>query len=270
MVPLVAAHRIADPAALAAGAVALLAFCACASSAYIVNDLLDLEADRAHPRKRVRPLASGELSIPAGILAAGVLLGAAALLALRLPAAFQWSLGVYFVTTVAYSASLKRWLAVDVIVLAGLYTLRIVAGGLAIGVAVSFWLLAFSLFLFFSLALLKRYVELSVHEDQGGRELPRRGYRVDDKPAVLGLGTAAGMVAALVLALYVNGDTAGTYYRTPEWLWLLGPLLMYWIARIWMLATRGDVHDDPVVFASTDRVSHVVAIAALVVLWLAT
>ncbi len=267
--PLVAAHRLVDPAALASAAIAFVAFCLVASSAYLLNDMTDLQADRAHPRKRARPIASGALSIPAAAALCAVCLAAGALLSTQLPLGFAAALAAYFVITLAYSLALKRMAVVDVVALAGLYTTRVVAGAFAVAVDLSFWLLAFAMFLFFSLALVKRYAEL-VGAHAQSEALPGRGYVAADRAAVLAMGTASAMMSTLVLALYMNGDTVRTLYSRPEALWLLCPLLVFWTCRLWLLAARGQMDDDPVLFAMRDPASYFTAAAGSGVAWLAT
>jgi len=268
-VPLLAAHRFNDPAAIVEAMWAFAAFSLLASSAYLLNDLLDLGADRAHPRKRLRPLASGALGIPAGVVLCALCLVAATAMAMRLAPLFQATLAAYFVLTLAYSFRLKRAAILDVISLASLYTLRIIAGGFAIDAPASSWLLAFAMFLFFSLALVKRYAELISLELEGTRNAPGRGYAGHDVELVLALGSASAMVSALVLALYVNGESASHLYSRPAILWILCPILLYWISRIWLLAARGQMHDDPVLFAVKDSNSYFVAAAGVFVLALA-
>ena len=269
-VPLIAAHRVADPAALVAAFQALLAFCLAASSAYLLNDLSDLAADRAHPRKRRRPLASGRLSIPAGLVLAAACRVGAAVTASCLPRGFGISLAAYYALTVLYSFTLRRIAMVDVIVLAALYTLRIVAGAFAIAVPLSFWLLGLSMFLFFSLALVKRYAELAALRESGIVAAPGRGYAGRDIDIVLAVGVASAMVSALVLALYMNSDSVKLLYSRPDVLWLTCPLLLFWVCRVWLLAARGEMNEDPVLFAVRDRASYFVAAAALALIWLAT
>jgi 4-hydroxybenzoate polyprenyltransferase len=268
-VPLIAAHQVGDPAAWALAIAAFAAFSLLASAAYLLNDLLDLPADRAHPRKRLRPLASGELAIPAGAVVMGLCLVAGSAVALLLPPAFGITVAAYFLLTLAYSLSLKQVAILDLVSLALLYTTRIVAGGFALGAPVSFWLLAFAMFFFFSLALVKRYAELVSLED-GRAAVPGRGYAGHDLEVILAMGSASAMVSALVLALYINGESAKSLYTRPEMLWLLCPLLLYWIARTWLISARGQMHDDPVVFALRDRASYVVAALGALVVYLAT
>jgi 4-hydroxybenzoate polyprenyltransferase len=255
-VPLLTAHLALDPQSVLHSTLAFTAFGLCASSVYLLNDLLDLPSDRAHPRKRNRPFAAGQLSLLAGLALAPLLLAAAfALAALALPGRFVLALAGYYLLTLAYSLALKRVEMLDVVVLAALYTARIVAGTFALAIALSFWLLAFSMFLFLSLALVKRYTELAVMREQGLTQAAGRGYRTDDLPMLGALGAAAGYLSVLVLALYINSANSHTLYGQPKALWLLCPLLLYWISRVWLLTQRGRMHDDPLLFALRDPVS---------------
>ena len=267
-VPLLAAHRALDSHAWMSIASAFFAFSFVASATYLVNDLLDLQSDRVHPQKRFRPLASGRMAIPTGVtLAVGFGSLGFGLSLVSLPTEFVVYLGIYVALTLAYSFDLKRRLLVDVLVLAILYTLRILAGGAAIGTAVSEWLLMFSLFIFMSLAFLKRMVEL-----QGRLTAERvsgRGYSIVDLETMRIVGVATGLVSVLVLSLYINSPAVGVLYRSPQFLWLLCPLLIYWIARIWFLAARGQVHHDPVVFALFDWRSFIVGACGLGIVVLA-
>jgi 4-hydroxybenzoate polyprenyltransferase len=264
--PMLAAHRGGDAATLLRAGLAFVAFSLCASSAYVLNDLLDVEKDRAHPTKRRRPFAAGDLPLPLGWVIAPALLAAGAAVAVSLGAGFAAIAGLYYVSTIAYSVRLKRVPMLDIMLLAGLYTLRLFSGAVAVDVPISSWLLSFSMFLFLSLAMVKRTSELRKHgPDSGGR-----GYLAIDEPQLAALGSAAGYVSVLVLALYVNGDHVRTLYAHPERLWLLCPLVLFWIGRIWLLANRGLVDDDPVVFALKDRASWAIGAIAAVVLFLAS
>jgi 4-hydroxybenzoate polyprenyltransferase/phosphoserine phosphatase len=256
LIPLLAGHH-ANAWPLAASAfIALIAFSLCASSVYLLNDLIDLDDDRRHPVKRHRPLASGAMPLMAGIaLSPALLVGAFAVAWAFLPIRYIGVLICYYSMTLAYSTLLKRLAMVDVVVLAGLYTARIVAGAAAIQVHLSFWLLAFSMFLFLSLALVKRYAELHAMLKLGVAEPRGRGYMTDDLALISSLGAASGYLAVLVLALYIQDHTTAVLYRTPELIWLACPLLLFWISRMWLEAHRGNMHDDPVVFAARDRVS---------------
>ena len=231
----------------------LLAFCATASAIYILNDLSDLAADRAHKRKSRRPFASGALPVAWGLGLAAVLMLAGAILgwisgALPVVAA-------YAALSLAYTVRLKELPLVDVFVLAALYTLRLVAGGVASGHAVSLWLLGFSAFLFLSLALIKRVSELKRLEEAGQTRVARRGYMVQDAAILQQLGSASTFASAVVLSLYVQSDAAQQAYRLPEALWAAVPLLLFWQCRLWLATARGYMHDDPIVFALRDRPS---------------
>jgi 4-hydroxybenzoate polyprenyltransferase len=259
------------------GVLAAGAFSLCASAGYVLNDLLDIEADRAHPTKCKRPFASGDLPTAFGPFLLGALLLTSFAGALFfLPRGFVVMMTLYFVGTVSYSLFLKRQLLLDVLVLAGLYTHRILAGGVATGVHVSAWLLGFSMFLFTSLAFVKRYVEL--RGISGTDKVMKRGYYRTDLEMVTSMGTASGYIAALVFMLYVESGAVKANYREPGLLWLVLPILLYWLGRIWLLAGRDQMRDDPVKFALTDSHSLAcgVAIAFIAVLarftpeWLAT
>lgn len=260
-VPLFLAH-LPVAAEWARSLLAFVSFCLVASAAYVGNDLMDLAADRRHPKKRHRPFASGRLPLFAGLVLTPALLVAGAVVAAFLPPPFWIALAVYAILTVAYSWRLKQLLVVDVVVLAGLYTLRLIAGSLAAEVEMSFWLSAFSLFIFSSLALAKRHTELGMWAAENQQKVAGRGYLVDDRAQVGSLGAAAGYVAVLVLALYIHSDDVRRLYERPTVLWGVLPLLLYWINRVWVLAARGTLHDDPIVFALRDRASWVVAVLA--------
>lgn len=263
--PLLAAHRLFSLDAAAHAAAAFVAFGLCASGVYLLNDLLDLASDRRHPRKRERPFAAGTLPLTAGLVAAPALTLAAFALALVIAPLFALTLLGYYVLTLAYSFRLKRIVMLDVVVLAALYTIRIVAGAAAIAQPLSFWLLAFSMFIFLSLAMLKRYTELRMLQANGWNNAEGRGYRVDDLGLIQSLGAASGYLSVLVLALYINSTASEVLYHRPEVLWLLCPLLLYWISRMWVVAHRGQMHDDPVIYAMVDRVSRVVLVLCAVV-----
>ena len=267
-VPLVAARKVGDPEMLGAATAGFVAFGCVASATYIINDLLDLSHDRHHPTKRRRPLAAGLLSIPPVAAVALGLLAAGSLIAAALPVEFAQALLLYLCGTVAYSLFLKRSAPLDTFALAGLYALRVLAGNAATGLAPSFWLLAFSIFLFLSLAMAKRYAEL-LRLGSSGESAPRgRGYLAADRDMVGQLGVASGYASALVLALYFNSPQAALLYGRPGFLWLICVLLLYWITHLWLVAHRGQLDDDPVIFAMRDRVSRLVAVigAALLIL----
>ncbi len=264
--PLLTAHLLLEPTALARTSVAFLAFSVCASSVYLLNDLLDLNADRQHPRKRLRPFAAGTLPLRHGWIAIPLLLLIAFGMALALSYWFCLALLAYYLMTLLYSFWIKPIVMLDVVILAALYTMRIIAGAAATVIPVSSWLLAFSMFLFFSLALLKRYTELLIVKNSGLDKNVDRGYTVNDLPLIQSLGSASGYLSVLVLALYINSTASEALYRHPQVLWLLCPLLLYWISRAWAIVHRGGMHEDPVIFAATDPTSYtVLGLAVLII-----
>jgi 4-hydroxybenzoate polyprenyltransferase/phosphoserine phosphatase len=255
-VPLLAAHQLGHADALGTVLLAALAFSLCASAVYIGNDLLDLESDRRHPRKRLRPFANGRIPVTWGVLLAPLLSLASLALALAVGPAFLGWLAVYLVLTCWYSLRLKRLALLDCMTLASLYVLRIVAGASATGLTPSDWLLAVSGFVFLSLSFLKRYTELLVLAGHGETGVVHgRGYTAQDGGLVLALGVAAGYASAVVLALYLHGDTVQALYRFPEAILLTVAVLVYWISWMWLQAHRGEMHDDPVFFAIKDKTS---------------
>ncbi|SHN49863.1 UbiA family prenyltransferase [Erythrobacter sanguineus] len=253
-VPMLAAHQL-TPGPLWQAVLAFIAFSLIASGTYVLNDLMDLNADRAHPRKRNRPLASGAVSVAQGTLLMPLLVLAGIGTALLSGPALLGTLLLYTAVTSAYSFKLKRLVVIDICTLAVLYTLRILAGSAATGVPSSMWLLAFSTFFFFSLAAVKRQAELVDGIAAGKVKAHGRGYHVDDLGIVSNIAVSAGMVSVLVLALYANSDPVQMLYRTPEMLWGVCLVLLFWNSRIAILTQRGQMHDDPLVFAARDRVS---------------
>jgi 4-hydroxybenzoate polyprenyltransferase len=253
-VPILAAFQIDGP-RLATLAIAFLSFSLCASAVYIGNDLFDLESDRIHPRKRKRPFASGRVPAWKGVALAPVLLLASAALARTVGPEFIPWLTVYFLLTCAYSWQIKRMMLADCVALAALYTLRVIAGGAAAGLALSFWLLAFSGFLFLSLAFVKRYAELEVQLASGREKVHGRGYLTTDAPLIMSMGVASAYAAVLVLSLYLNSDAIVRLYRAPEFIWAAVPVMLFWVSWMWMQAHRGQMHDDPLVFAVKDPTS---------------
>lgn len=269
-VPLLASHQLLDSRALTASVLVFVAFCLCASSVYLLNDLIDLENDRAHVRKKSRPLAAATLPVTWALAMIPLLLAAAIATAMfTTVGALAW-LGVYYVLTLAYSTWLKRKLLVDVFTLAALYAIRCTAGHAATGVPYSPWLLGFMIFLFLSLAFAKRHSELFHVRAIGKRWTKGRGYCAGDLEVITMYGVAAGFMAALVMGLYVTSDAVTKLYRSPMLLWLVCPIVLYWIMRVWLVAHRGDLHDDPIVFALKDSRSQAIAIVAAVVLAAAT
>jgi len=245
-------------AALMQGLMGFVAFGLVASAGYLLNDLLDLGPDRAHDRKRFRPLASGLLPVPVGTALVPMLLAAGLLVSALLGWGFAAVIVVYFFMTMAYSLFLKRKAIIDICVLAGLYTLRIIAGGVATGIELSIWLLAFSLFFFFSLATVKRQAELVHLKDRGLSAAAGRGYAVEDLPLTMQMALTSGFVSVLVMALYLNTPEVQAKYSTPSLLWGVNVLLLYWISRVVLTTHRGGMDDDPLVYAVTDRASLVV------------
>ena len=267
-VPLLCSH------ALSAGKLltALAAFCCfslTASSAYIVNDLLDMEADRRHPRKRLRPFAAGDLSAVAGIVIAAMFLAVGLVGAHLLPGRFFAWLLIYLATTLAYSLYLKRIALVDVLALSGLYILRLLAGGTVTHTPISHWLAGFSMFLFLSLAIAKRFAELE--NLRASNAVPRngRGYLVGDLDQLRSFGTASAYAAVVVFAIYISGPDVVKLYHQPRLLWLTVPLMILWLNRVWLLASRGEMDEDPVAFALTDSMSQVIGIVVVLVALLA-
>jgi 4-hydroxybenzoate polyprenyltransferase/phosphoserine phosphatase len=268
--PLILAHRLDDAAAWRASTLAFIAFCCVASSAYCLNDLFDLAHDRGHPQKRRRPLASGDLAPLTVVLLALALPVVALAVALFLPMTFLIALALYGVGTLLYSIAIKRFAGTDVILLTALYTLRIVAGGLAAQIYVSQWLLAFSTFFFLSLSLLKRHGEILLVAGADADCIPGRGYRSSSLPIVRVLGKISAVLAALVLILYVNGEAVTRLYRSPALLWLLGPFVLLWFYRMWKLSAQGKIPDDPIPFVFRDPASYVVALLTGILLVIAT
>ncbi len=249
-VPLVAGHVYQESAPWLQALQGFFAFSLLASSVYVLNDLLDLESDRRHATKRRRPFAAGTLPVHHGLLAFPLLVLGAGAAAWSLPTAFTGVLAAYLAVNLAYTFRLKKLLMIDVVALAALYTVRILAGGEAAGIPVSSWLLACSTFFFFGLALVKRYTEL-LRVDASGRA-HGRGYRKEDQGVVLTLGVASSLLAVVVLALYLNSENVLRMYQHPDRLWLATPLLLYWVSRMWVLTHRGEIDDDPVLFAIRD------------------
>jgi 4-hydroxybenzoate polyprenyltransferase len=262
-VPVFAAHRFYETELVGRAVLAFAAFSCCASSGYLLNDLLDLSADRHHPSKRLRPFASGQLPLSYGLAMAPVLVVLGLVLAALVSRPLAEVLLVYFALTLTYSLYIKKVVLLDVIVLAGLYTLRIVAGGAAVALWPSDWLLTFSLFLFLSLALVKRYGELVVMRSVDGEYAKARNYEISDAELLASKGTASGYIAVLVLALYIASGEAKAHYGRHEFIWFLCPLLFYWVGYIWLMAHRGRMHDDPLVFALRDRTSRILILLVL-------
>jgi 4-hydroxybenzoate polyprenyltransferase len=280
-IPLLLAHQW-NPSTFGGAITAFLSFGMCASATYIVNDLLDLEADRRHPRKRRRPFAAGDLSAISGVAVVCLLMLGALALALAVPHVvaalpgtgglaypykfLEW-LGFYAAVTLTYSLYLKRKLLLDVFVLSGLYTVRILAGSAATGVPVSAWLAGFSVFFFLSLAFVKRFSELESLRERGGSVTNDRGYFVSDLEQLRALGTGAAYASVVVMTLYINNTETKALYHHVTRLWLAVLVLLLWLSQVWMLASRGDMHDDPVVYAITDKRSLLLGVLMVAVVW---
>lgn len=270
-IPLLGAHQLGNMAGWGATLLAFFSFSLCASAVYISNDLLDLSSDRQHPRKRLRPFASGVAPVALGVAIAPLLAMASVALAMAVGPRFLVWLTVYFVMTCWYSVSLKRLVLLDCITLACLYTLRIVSGAAATGLILSHWLLAVSGFMFLSLSFLKRHTELR-HLAQHGEMAAanKRGYVAQDAGLIAMFGIAAGYAATVVLALYLHGETALTLYTLPHAILVTVGVLVYWISWMWLKSHRNEMHDDPVVFAVKDRVSLICGAIFIASLVLAT
>ena len=266
-VPLLLAHQLQETGKLVDVAIGFLLFCAVASAGYIFNDLLDLRSDRKHPQKKKRPIAAGDLPVPHALLLLAVMLSGTILaVSAWAPPWVGLMLALYLVATLSYSLYLKQVLLVDVILLAALYTHRILTGGVMAEVEVSPWLLAFSAFFFLSLAFVKRYLELRRAESDGNAAPERRAYTIDDIGLVESMGIVCGFISIVVLCLFISGSDTSRLYSTPGLLWLACPVMFYWISRIWFLARRGQIDEDPVLFATRDSRSYLVGLALLAII----
>ncbi len=269
-VPVITSHRLLEWPVTTASLLAFVAFSMAASAVYILNDLMDIPSDRRHPTKKYRPLASGAISIPVGLAICPIALGASIGVAALLPRPFLGMVMLYLLISTAYTFWLKKKLMVDVLCLAGLYTLRIVAGGAASGIPMTPWLLAFSMFMFLSLAFVKRYTELAQASKNEEDKLAGRGYLAIDLEMIRSVGPSSAYVAVLVICLYINDHQSTALYHRPEWLWLLCPVILFWISRIWFLAQRGQLHTDPVLFTLIDPKSWVAGLTCVTIIVAAT
>jgi len=269
-VPAITSHTIFEVPVAGSATLAFISFGFAASAGYILNDLLDLEEDRRHPTKKQRPFASGRAFIGSGILLAIGSLAASAVIAGWLPRAFASTLIAYLIVTSLYSLFLKRLLVVDVLTLALLYTLRVVAGSAATGIVLSPWLLSFAFFLFLSLAFSKRAADLIQHQQDNQKSVPGRGYVTTDLDAVCMAGMCSGFLSSLVLALYINSESVQLLYRQPILLWGLQPILLYYISRLWVICRRGELTEDPIEYTVRDPSTYGSALLAILVLLAAT
>ncbi len=269
--PMLLAHRFSDVSAVVQSTLAFFAFSFAASSIYVLNDLFDLSADQHHPRKCKRPFAAGDLAIMRGAALIPVLAFLSFGLCFFLPPLFLYTLLSYYLITTLYSWRIKQLAVADVLTLAVLYSMRIVAGSAATGTPVSAWFIEFAIFLFLSLALVKRLSELKEMEETPDADSARRerGYKVGDLPLLLGFGTASGYISVFVFTMYLNSDRVSQLYTTPALLWVFCPLLLYWITRIWHLAWRGKMHDDPLAFAAKDPQTYIIGLIGLTALFYA-
>jgi 4-hydroxybenzoate polyprenyltransferase len=268
--PLLSAHHLLNVQTLFQASTAFFSFSLWASAFYIVHDLIDLPADRRHPHKQHRPFASGSLSISQGVTFIPILLGLSLGISfLSLPITFSIFLGLYALITTSYSFFLKKMVILDVLTLAGLYTLRVVAGGTAVGVPISAWLLAFSVFFFLSLALGKRHAELQFRKVSRRQGIERRAYLGADKEILAVMGTTSGYLSVLVLALYINSPEVFEHYQNPNLLWLACPILLYWVSKTWLMAHRGSLDDDPLIIALKDPTSYVLGTLLSVLIFFA-
>lgn len=270
-IPLLVSHKIIEIELVIKGFFAFLAFGFCASGIYIINDLFDISSDRYHPQKKHRTFAAGKLSIKSGILFSPILINVSFLISyLFLPYEFIYLLVLYVLTTSAYTIYFKQVIIIDVLMLSLLYTLRVLSGGVAVHISISPWLLAFSMFLFFNLAFVKRYSELKMIILNKQTRLKGRNYKSDDLELIKSAGISSGYLSVLVLVLYINSQEVTKLYHHPELLWSMAPFLLYWITRIWFLANRGELLDDPIIFAIKDLKSYGVATILMIIMILAS
>ncbi len=269
-IPLLTSHQLFNNAALTNTLLAFIAFGLCASSVYVLNDALDLEADRQHRTKYLRPLAHGDIPGAMALILIPVMLILGFSIAAFVNIEFVGALFLYYSLTVFYSIKLKSMVLLDVVALAALYTSRIIAGGVAASIDLSFWLLAFSMFMFFSLALVKRVSELlELSENGQTRWMTGRGYQTNDLDTLHTLGISSGYASIFVVAMYINSPEIVNLYSHPQVIWLICPVLLYWVSRVWIMVHRGQMHSDPLIFAITDRVSHLSLILCGLILFIA-
>ncbi|EGG93426.1 integral membrane protein [gamma proteobacterium IMCC1989] len=268
-VPLITSHQLSDAGLFINATIAFIAYGLCASATYIINDLADLTSDRKSDKKKNRPLACGKITIPQGIIISAILLLSSLTVAAQLNVWFLFSLLTYIAVTLSYSFKLKRLQSLDITILASLFTLRIISGALAVEILPSFWLLAFSMFIFLCLALIKRLSEVINNQEKYSKEtkLSGRGYYIGDFQVLMSLATASGMLSVLVFAMYINSPETILLYSEPYALWLLCPLFAYWIIRIIIMASRGEVDEDPILFAIKDSRSWVTGILILLIIF---
>lgn len=269
-IPLLASHQFLNFNLWYDLLLSFISFSFCASAVYILNDLIDIENDRQHPRKMYRPFASGQLSIMYGFFISLIFLVLSFNISFLVNSQFKYWLFLYFVLTSSYSLFFRKVVLLDCVVLSLLYTIRIIAGGEAAHLVNSFWLLTFSVFLFLSLAFIKRYAEIEIRIFEGQKVLKGRGYYTSDAGLLHALGIASGYSATLILALYLNSDVVSSLYFSPYFIWADIPVLLFWISWMWLKAHRGEMHDDPVIFAIKDKISILAGLFFALFLFLGT
>jgi len=262
-VPLLLSHTYTNQALVFDSIIAFIAFSLCASSVYIINDLCDVEADRSHPVKKYRPIAAGLISVSYAKVLAIFLFSVALAIASTLNQEFLVVFSSYFLLTLLYSFALKAIAIVDILILGTLYTIRVIAGVVVIKDEISYWLIVFSLFIFFSLALLKRFTELKNLQVRNKSSVSRRGYVIGDLNLLFIMGIISSYISILVVALYIHDPVMIVKYSTPMWLWVVIPAMLYWLSRVWLIANRGELNEDPVLFALRDKVSYLVMLVCL-------
>ena len=263
--PLVLAHEFTDYKIVFDTLVGFLCFSFTASFIYLVNDLMDLESDRRHTAKYRRPFASGDLSPVLSLTVSFVFLLISFVVSFTyLPSDFGFVLTAYLILTISYSIYLKKITILDIITLSVLYSIRIIAGSEITNIALSKWFLAFSLFLFFSLAIIKRYTELSNLLKQNQTKTIGRGYQTDDMTILLSMGTSSGYLSVLIFLFYIFSPDVIKLYKEPILLMPVSIILLFWITRMWFLARRGEMNEDPLVFTSKDKYSYLMLLIAIV------
>jgi 4-hydroxybenzoate polyprenyltransferase len=267
-VPLLLAHSF-RPALVLNALAAFFCFCTIASSSSILIDLLDLESNGLHLKERSRTVVAGDMSVQAGLAISGLLAALSFAVAAHLPRRFPSFVLFYLIVTLAYSLKLQRVVLVDVITLSGLYTVRMVAGSVATHISISPWLAAFSTFFFLNLAMVKRFTELQNLHERDAHPTKATGYLLNDIEQVRGFGTASAYASIVIFALYINGHDVSALYHHPARMWLMMPFLILWVSRVWLLASRGTLHEDPAVFALTDRMSLLLGLAMGLIAWAA-
>ena len=263
--PLILAHKFLDVNLLLKALVAFFSFSFLASSVYIINDIMDVESDRIHPSEKNRPIASGAVKISSALKVAFILMPLSFIISIFLGKEFLFVLLTYFITTSCYSFYLKKIMLVDILILSLLYTVRMFAGGVALNIYLSPWLFMFSMFFFFSLACAKRYSELYAVRNNLQDEIKGRGYQAQDLEQIQIFGSSSGYIAILIFALYIQSDISMKLYKTPSFFWALCPIMLYWISRVWLLSHRGQMTQDPIIFALKDKVSYVVLILSIII-----